>query len=232
MNAPTYKGASIDKIIGIVSIAFPPIAVIMAAYVLSGDAMFGLAQVVGKRMPTRLVRVLRRIYLWSNAVFFGVFYCLMVLPCILLKEGGICSATPLKERWCLLASTSLLLWFIVAVWMDRAAVLMLHFPDQQTFLRGVKARVAIAVSVCVVVMAISNADFSAILLLLVLVGRRVLDCLKTPKWFLDGYVNVFKLTCILLLVFILKHGRSRASEACPTIQPKLILSATLAICLY
>lgn len=232
MNAPTYEGVSVDKTLGIVSIAFPPIAVIMAAYVFAGDAMFGLAQVIGRRMPTRLLRFMRRVYLWSNAVVFGVLYCLMVLPCIFMKNGSVCSATPLKERWCLLASTSLVLWFIVAVWMDRAAVLMLRFPEQQTFLRGVKARVAIAASVCVVVMAISSADFSAILLLLVLVGRRVLDCLKVPKWFLQGYVNVFKLTCTLLVLFILKHGRSRASDTCPTIQPKLILSSTLAICLY
>ena len=179
MTNPDEVRAHIEHGRRLLSGAFPPVALILGAYLLCTDYAFAILGFFGKRLHRRLRQLWRATYLWANlAVACALLYTL-AYACVFstaFSDGAtVCTGKPLLQRHCFLATTIALLATLFAILCDRVVVPFLGIRDLGAFAsRGWRDRLRLTVAVATAWMSAVDADSAALVVVGALLAQRAL----------------------------------------------------------
>jgi len=179
MSSPEAVEEGIRNARRMLSASFPPVGLMLGAYLLCTDYAFALLKFFGKRLHRRLRQAWRGVYLGLNLVVAGLLLYTLAHACVFataFSDGAtVCTGRPLLQRQCFLATLMALLYMFVALFCDRVVVPFLGICDLGAFAsRGWRDRLRLSVAMATAWLAAVDADASALVVLGAMLAQRAL----------------------------------------------------------
>ena len=187
----------------------PVIGVCSLVYAGIGDAAFGIFGVIGRRLPQKLRRLLRRLYCALQVVAMAVLHASMATSCY---APDLCAEKPMRRQKCLGTVSIALATFWCFVLAERAMNPMLKIPDSQQpgFCGGARARVFNAAAVLAAWLCVAEGETLGILLMLAATARRALA--PAPRVVGTVYVLLYKIYAVFHLSWVLSNQCGGSGE--------------------
>ena len=195
--------AGLQRLFGL---SVPPFCLSSIVYAGLGDHAFGLARLVGKRAPPRLVRLARRGYLATTSVLATTAAIALASQCGSLR-GDACEtgAHPLAERSCMACAALTLMLLVALAVVDRVATPLFSLSDIDACATTLTARYTRALTAAVAWWALGEGADHAVLLLLLVATRRAL----AKAEIMSGFAGlIFKSYAVMSCVSVLSGSCS------------------------
>lgn len=201
------------------SISFPSFGLLALTYVGLGDAVFGMFRVVGRRLPSRMRMLMRRLYCALQMVASAALHVGMASACYTTE---VCEDRPLHRRSCMIMASVSLVTFVVVLGVDRGMEPLLNIPSSHPGHRGgTMARVFNASAVCTGWICMAEGETLGVVLLLAATARRALTPVPLVA---TVYMGIIKIYTLVHTVWTINHMCRASSRRAPVAVMATILT--------
>tara|TARA_B110000902_G_scaffold125359_1_gene146330 strand:- start:1541 stop:2197 length:657 start_codon:yes stop_codon:yes gene_type:complete len=201
---------NMQRLMRLFVLSLPSLGVLALTYIGLGDAVFGLFGVVGRRLPAWTRTSLRRFYYGLEATTAAALHLGMATSCY---TSNVCTDRPLHRRACLVATSTAVVAFVVALAAGRCMEPMLKVPpDYPGHGRGTTTRVFDAAAVFAAWICLGEGETLGVVLLMAATARRALAPVPLVA---RVYMSVLKLYALVHTGWTLDHTCVAASRRAP-----------------
>lgn len=152
--------------------SYPVIGILALFYIGFGDAVFGIFDLVGRRLPRTLRSVLRQSYCTADVLVAGGLHTATFASCY---TADACRERPLHRRWCMAVASVSIVTYVVALVAERGIEPLLKIPTSYPgHAHGMTARIFNAAAVCAAWICLAEGETMGVVLLLAATARRAL----------------------------------------------------------
>ncbi len=151
---------------------YPVVGILSLFYIGFGDAVFGIFDVAGRRLPRTLRSVLRQSYCTAEVLVAGALHTCTFTACY---TENACGDRPLHRRWCMAMASVCLVLYVVVLVVERGLEPLLKIPTSYPgHAHGMVPRIFNAAAVCAGWICLAEGETMGVVLLLAATARRAL----------------------------------------------------------
>lgn len=122
--------ATVSTVASAFDFSMPTVAFASGANAMLGDSVFFFFTILSRRIPLRILSILRRSFAWTNALVWMVLMSVVVSRCR-SKQLGFCAHPSLNHASCFQACAISTLFYLLCTWTDRCVLPLIGMPQSR-----------------------------------------------------------------------------------------------------